>query len=112
MFPLKAPKRATQMTECHLSVRQQLPGALDLVQSAHRLCDRRGKLDERRRHRGIGLESIEAASEGFARILGHRDGIVHRAPRMFGERKDDPKPSRTGMETTMVRLVRLGPVRE
>lgn len=50
-----------------LGVRRELSRALELVKRSHPLCDRRGELDEVRRHRRIGLERVESARERLAR---------------------------------------------
>ena len=52
---LELRERATHVVERHVGVRRKLLRALDLVERAHRLCDRSSELRKLGRHRRIGL---------------------------------------------------------
>jgi hypothetical protein len=52
-------------------------GALDLMQRAHRLSDRCGKLEQALRNVGIRLEGVEASRERFSGDARERDGVGH-----------------------------------
>ena len=63
---LKLRERATNVVQCHIGVRLDLPRALELMQCAHRLRDRGGQIDEAARDAGIGLQGVEPAREGLS----------------------------------------------
>jgi hypothetical protein len=52
-------------------------GPLDLVESAHRLGDRRGQIEQVLRNIWVGLKSVETTSQRFSCNTCKRNGVGH-----------------------------------
>jgi hypothetical protein len=52
-------------------------GPLDLVESAHRLGDRRGQIKQVLRNIGVGLKSVETTSQRLSCNTRKRNGVGH-----------------------------------
>ena len=63
---LELSQRTANVIQRDVRMRRELTRSLELMQRAHRLCDRGREVDEMARHARIGLQGIEPARERFA----------------------------------------------